>query len=168
MSSVRLGTIKGGHGIRGWVKVYSYTDPKEAIVQYSPWTLRRGGDQKQVDVVSGHLQGRVLLVRISGVDDRQQAETLVGYEIRADRLPALQPGEYYWHQLHGLTVRNEQQVLGEVDHLLETGANDVLVVKPTGASIDDRQRLIPYVEHSVVREVDLDTGEIWVNWDADY
>ncbi len=171
MNDLRLGSIQASHGIQGWVQVFSYTDPKEAIFSYTPWTLRRGDQQRQVEVITGQTRGRRLIARIKGIDDRAQADELTGYEIHIDRdrLPSLEPGEFYWFELQGLTVRNDQQlILGEVDHLIETGANDVLVVKPGQGSIDDRQRLIPYLEHTVIKEVNLETGEIRVAWEADY
>ena len=95
----------------------------------------------------------------------------MGYEIWTDseQLPSLEAGEFYWRQLEGLKVINEKgQYFGRVDHLLETGANDVLVVKADKHSIDDRERLIPYVEPQYIREVDLQQGTIFVNWDAQY
>jgi 16S rRNA processing protein RimM len=116
-------------------------------------------------------QGRSLIVLPEGCTDREQAALLTGWEIRIDKrqLPALAAGEYYWHQLEGLTVVNtEGEVLGTVDHLLETGGKDVLLVKPGPASIDDRERLVPFVEDRVVREVDLDGGRILVDWGSDF
>ena len=106
-----------------------------------------------------------------GVDERNLADELLGWEIHLDRklLPKLKKGEFYWFQLEGLKVRNKQNVVfGKVDHLLETGAKDVLVVEPSEDSIDDRQRLIPYVEDEVVLEVKQELGEIVVDWEVDY
>ncbi len=168
---VRLGSIRGSHGIQGWVKVFSYTDPKDAIFRYTPWILRRDDRQIQVEVVTGQTQGRRLVARIKGVEDRDRAEEMTGYDIYLcqDSFPSLEQGELYWFELEGLTVRNDKQIiLGEVAHLLETGANDVLVVMPSPASVDDRQRLIPYVEQRVVKDVNRETGEILVAWEADY
>ena len=168
---VRLGSIRGSHGIQGGVKVFSYTDPREAIFGYSPWILRRDGDQTQVEVITGHTQGRRLIAQLKKIEDREGADSLTGYDIyvHQDVLPSLEAGEVYWFELEGLTVRNDKQViLGEVEQLLETGANDVLVVKPSPASVDNRQRLIPYVQQRVVKGVDWETGEIEVLWDPDY
>lgn len=171
VNEIRLGSINGSHGIKGWVKVFSYTDPIEAIIDYSPWTLRRGGQEKEVEIVDFHAQGKRIVVELAGLSDRDEADLLIGYDIYIDRgrLPPLEEGEYYWFQLEGLKVRNEAgKLFGKVDHLLETGANDVLVVEATQDSIDDRQRLIPFVEGTIVRKVDQATGEISVVWDADY
>ena len=168
---VRLGSIRGSHGIQGWVKVFSYTDPRAAIFGYSPWILRRDGDQTQVEVITGQMQGRRLIAQIKKIEDRNQADSLRGYDIHVlrDDLPSLAAGEVYWFELEGLTVRNDKQViLGEVEYLLETGANDVLVVIPSPGSVDNRQRLIPYVEQRVVKGVNWEAGEIEVIWDPDY
>jgi len=166
-----VGRITAPHGIKGWVKVFSYTDPIEGILDYSPWYLVKGDRRQRLVVESGRRQGRSLIVLPEGCTDRDQAALLVGWEIRVDKrlLPALAAGEYYWHQLEGLTVINtEGEILGTVDHLLETGGKDVLVVKPGPASMDDRERLVPYVEDRVVREVDLDEGRILVDWGSDF
>ena len=167
-TDIRLGSINGSHGLKGWVKVFSYTDPIDAILSYSPWTLKRGEEQKQVEVIEGRIQGKRLVARIADVADRNQADSLVGYEIHIDAgmLPELSSEDFYWFQLQDFIVRNRQDVVfGKVDHLLETGANDVLVVKATAESVDDKQRLIPFSENV---EVNRDTGEIVVDWEADY
>jgi 16S rRNA processing protein RimM len=166
-----VGRITAPHGIKGWVKVFSYTDPIEGILDYSPWYLVKGNRRRQLVLEGGMRQGRSLIVLPEGCTDREQAALLTGWEIRIDKrqLPALAAGEYYWHQLEGLTVVNtEGEVLGTVDHLLETGGKDVLLVKPGPASIDDRERLVPFVEDRVVREVDLDGGRILVDWGSDF
>src|SRR5512145_673899 len=167
---VVLGKIVSVHGIRGEVKVYSYTDPLENLLDYRHWTLKRDGEVRQVELVSGRLHGKVLTVRIKGLDDREEALNHVGFLILVPRsqLPALQDDEIYWYQLEGLRVINQDgQLLGRVDHLLETGANDVLVVKPCAGSLDDRERLLPYTGQCV-QQVDLAAGEMRVDWDADF
>ena len=171
MDEIRLGSINGSHGIKGWVKVYSETDPISAITDYSPWTLRKRGSEKTVRVLDSQLSGKRLMVRIEGVDSRNASDELIGFEIfvPADVLPELEDGEYYWHQLEGLRVINHKaQVLGQLEHLLETGAKDVMVVRPSPDSIDDNERLIPYVEGEVVNRIDLDAGDLMVTWEADY
>lgn len=171
MTEIRLGSITGGHGIKGWIKIFSDTDPKEAIFGYSPWTLRRRGDEKRVTPDQTQVHGKRLIAHIEGVDSRSLADEMAGYEIfiERDALPELETDDYYWHQLTGLKVVNTVgENFGEVDHLLETGANDVLVVRPTAESVDDQERLIPFVVGRVVASVDLDVGEILVDWAADY
>ena len=171
MSEIRLGSINGSHGVKGWIKVFSYTEPMEAILEYSPWTLRKGSKERQVTLEQGQKSGKRLIARIEGIDSREMADELIGYDILVDQqmLAELEDGEFYWYQLEGLTVRNTGgEILGEVSHLLETGANDVLVVVPTRESVDDQQRLIPYVEPTVVQQVDLATRNIVVDWETDY
>ncbi|SFA62481.1 ribosome maturation factor RimM [Metapseudomonas otitidis] len=167
---VVLGKIFSVHGVRGEVKVYSFTDPLDNVLDYPRWTLTRDGEVKQVEVASGRVQGKFLVVKLKGLDDRDVARTYAGFEIRVpeSELPELEEDEFYWHQLEGLSVINQDgQLLGKVDHLLETGANDVMVVKPCTGSLDDRERLLPYTEQCV-QAIDLDAGEMRVDWDADF
>lgn len=165
-----IGKIVSVHGVRGEVKVYSFTDPIDNLLAYRDWTLRRDGEVRQVRLASGRAQNKVLVAKIKGLDDREEARAYCGYEICVplDALPELDDGEYYWHQLVGLKVINtEGQLFGQVDHLLETGANDVIVVKPCSGSLDDRERLLPYTDQCV-QSIDLQTGEMRVEWDADF
>ncbi len=165
-----IGKIVSVHGVRGDVKVYSFTDPIDNLLDYRHWTLRRGGEVKQVELVTGRLQGKILVASLKGLNDREVARSYADFEICIPRaeLPALANDEYYWYQLQGLKVINQlEQLLGVVDHLLETGANDVLVVKPCAGSLDDRERLLPYTDQCVQR-IDLELGEMRVDWDADF
>lgn len=165
-----MGKIGAVHGVRGDVKIHSFTDPMENLFDYPVWHLRRDGELKQVRLASARSQGKGLVARIEGVEDREVARTYTSFEICVPRseLPELEQGEYYWHQLVGLQVVNrEQQLLGRVDHLLETGANDVLVVRPYAGSLDGRERLLPYTDDCVL-QIDLDKGMISVEWDADF
>jgi len=165
-----LGKIVSVHGVRGEVKIYSFTDPIDNLLDYRHWTLRRGDEVRQVELVKGRPHGKVLVVKLKGLDDRDEARLLAEFEVRVPRsqLPELSEGEYYWYQLEGLKVINQEgQLLGQVDHLLETGSNDVMVVKPCAGSLDDRERLLPYTEQCVLG-IDLAAGEMQVDWDADF
>ncbi|ATR82023.1 ribosome maturation factor RimM [Pseudomonas sp. FFUP_PS_473] len=165
-----VGKIFSVHGVRGEVKVYSFTDPIENLLSYRNWTLRRDGSVKQVELVSGRSTQKDLVAKLKGLDDRDEARLLSGYEICISRslLPNLTNGEYYWYQLVGLKVIDQLgQLFGKIDHLLETGANDVMVVKPCAGSLDDRERLLPYTEQCVLA-IDLGAGEMRVDWDADF
>ncbi|RWW90328.1 hypothetical protein BHE74_00044331 [Ensete ventricosum] len=165
-----IGKIYSVHGVRGEVKVYSFTDPTENLLQYKTWTLKREGSVKQVELVSGRGSDKFLVAKLKGLDDREEARLLAGYEICVPRnlFPELTDGEYYWYQLEGLKVIDQLgQLLGKIDHLLETGANDVMVVKPCAGSLDDRERLLPYTGQCVLA-VDLAAGEMKVEWDADF
>lgn len=171
MTEIRLGSITGSHGIKGWVKVYSYTDPIEAIFDYSPWILRKGKTEKRVEIDKGQIHGKKLIVSVAGVDTRNLADELAGFEIHVDQaaLPELGEGDFYWFQLEGLDVFSKDgECFGKISHMMETGANDVMVVQPTEDSIDSKERLIPYVEDDVVLKVDREDGRILVDWQADF
>ncbi|RMG52485.1 MAG: ribosome maturation factor RimM [Gammaproteobacteria bacterium] len=162
---IPLGRINGLFGVRGWVKVFSHTSPREGIVEYSPWLVRRGEDWVPMEVEAGHRQGKTVVAKLAGIDDREAAEALLGSEIAIERsqLPPPAEGEYYWIDLLGLPVETVGGVpLGRVDHLIETGAHDVLVVK------GERERLIPFVPGHHVQEVDLEGGRIVVDWDPEF
>jgi len=160
---VPLGRIAGVHGVRGWVKVLSDTEPLEGILRYDPWLLGDGG--RTCRVRQGRRHGKGLIAHLEGYDDRDAAKSLVGLEIAVtrDQLPAPRPDEFYWTDLEGLGVVTTTGVeLGRVDHLFSTGVNDVLVV------IGDRERLLPFTWGAVVKDVDFDRGRIEVDWDPDF
>ncbi|MEC4747129.1 ribosome maturation factor RimM [Methylomicrobium sp. Wu6] len=164
-NTVDVGKISGVFGIKGWLKIFSYTSPKENILNYSPWLLIKKGETKMVEVVSGHQQGGGIVAQIKDVNDRNQAETLVGWEIfiHREQLPATSEGEYYWSDLLGLeVVTTGGVVLGVVDNLLETGANDVLIVK------GERERAVPFIKGQVIVKIDREAGRITVDWDPDF
>jgi 16S rRNA processing protein RimM len=161
-----VGHISGVFGIKGWVKVYSFTDPRENILTYSPWLLCKGSERKTVRVLNGQSQNGTIVAHLDGIDDRDSAAELGGWEILIDEklLPEPEEDEYYWRDLIGLAVVNLENIhLGTVDYLLETGANDVLVVKD-----DDKERLIPFVQGQFVKSIDLHTRLITVDWDAEF
>jgi 16S rRNA processing protein RimM len=147
------------------VRVFSYTEPRDNIVHYQPWYLKRDGEWQEQELAEGRQHGKGVVARLAGCADRDMASLLIGFEIgvRRDQLPTAQSGEYYWSDLQGLEVVTlAGEPLGVVDHLLETGANDVLVVR------GERERLIPFVPGQVIHEVDLERGEIRVDWDKDF
>ena len=171
VTEICLGSITGSHGIKGWLQVYSYTDPVEAIFDYSPWVLRKGDLEQRVVVKKGQLHGKKLIANVAGVDTRNQADELAGFEIHVTKaaLPVLDEGDFYWFQLEGLDVVNRDgQCFGKVGYMMETGANDVMVVRPTDESIDNEERLIPYVDGEVVLKVDREAGKILIDWQADF
>ena len=166
-----LGSITGSYGIKGWLKVYSYTDPVESIVDYSPWILRKGDSEQRVVVKKGQLHGKKLIANVAGVDTRNQADELTGFEIHVAKaaLPVLDEGDFYWFQLEGLDVVNRDgQCFGKVEYMMETGANDVMVVRASDESIDNEERLIPYIDGGVVLKVDREAGKILIDWQADF
>ncbi|EEF78476.1 ribosome maturation factor RimM [Methylophaga thiooxydans] len=165
---IPVGKISGAFGIKGWVKVFSFTDPRTNILEYSPLFLSRQGEWIEIKVSGGHLQGKGVVMGIANVTDRDQVQPLIGSElaIKKEQLEPAEEDEFYWSDLQGLTVMNlEDETLGQVDHLLETGANDVLVVKAKG---ENTERLIPFVMEEIVKAVDLDKQLIQVDWSKDY
>lgn len=168
-----VGRITGCYGIKGWVRVHSFTEPAENFLALGQWQLRHRDGLRAVDFDRGRMQGKGLVAHIAGVDDRTLAESYKGLDVVVPEtaLPDLEEGEYYWRQLEGLEVwctQGEDRVLlGTVDYLIETGANDVLVVRPGAGSVDDRERLIPYLPDDTVTRVDLAQGLMEVDWFLD-
>ncbi len=169
--AVVLGQIGRVHGIKGWLKLISFTVPIENILDYPCYRVNIEGSEQELEIDEHRRQNKALLVHFKGYDDPERAKQLTGIEltIAGEQLPRLDSGEYYWHQLEGLKVVNQKdELFGRVSNLLETGANDVLVVAADSESIDDRERLIPYLVDSVISKVDLENETIRVNWEADY
>ena len=161
---VVLGRITGLFGVKGWVKVYSYTDPREAGLNYRRWLLSERDGWREATVAEGQRHGKTIIARIDGCVDRDEATELIGTEIAVPReeLPETQTGQFYWSDLEGLrVVHRDGTELGRVAYLLETGANDVMVVH------GDKERLIPFVMDEVILGVDLADGRIDVDWEWD-
>jgi 16S rRNA processing protein RimM len=161
---VILGRVSGVYGLRGWVKVYSETRDRADILNYKRWFLRRPEGWQAVRLIEGRAQAKGVIARLEGVEDCDQARALIDTEIavRKADLPPAEPGTYYWADLVGLKVVNLEGVeLGTVSHLFETGANDVVVVQ------GERERLIPFTRDAV-KNVDLESRLIRVDWDADF
>ena len=165
---VILGRIGAPYGVRGWLRVQAANSERpEGLLDYARLRLDRAGRQERLDVERGRRHGKGMVVKFAGISSRESAAAwsgaLVG--VAREELPPLENGEYYWHDLIGLQVLNEQgTTLGEVTHLLETGAHDLLVV---GAPRHN-ELLVPYVRGDVVKRVDLERGVIVVCWDPDY
>ena len=162
---VVLGRVSGLLGVKGWIKVFSYTHPRENIVGFSRWMLRSDDVRDDVEVEAGELRGRTVVAKLQGFDDQDRARALIGAEIAVPRgdLPPCDPGEYYWADLEGLrvcTLAGEE--LGRIDGLFSTGMHDIMVVE------GERQRLIPFVLKRIVRTVDLEGGLVIVDWDPGY
>jgi len=161
---VILGQVTGLYGVKGWVKVRSYTEPREAILDYKDWLLLRDGDWQSVRLAEGKRHGKTVIARLEGVNDRDVAATYVDDDIGVPReqLPETARDEFYWADLEGLqVVHSDGRILGKVAYLLATGANDVLVVK------GDQEILIPFVQGEVIKDVDLAAGVINVDWEWD-
>lgn len=176
---VNVGRVTAVYGIKGWVKIHSYTEPQDNLFAYSPWFIKTKHGVKQVEIDEARPHGDAYVAHIKGVDDRDLAATYTAADIAVERdlLPELDDGEFYWSQLEGLAVYTcyaegensaEEKRLGVVSKLLETGANDVLVVQGDSQSIDQRERLIPYVPEQFVLAIDLQAKRILVDWDPEF
>ncbi|MDG2176983.1 MAG: ribosome maturation factor RimM [Gammaproteobacteria bacterium] len=179
-----LGRIGAAHGIKGWVKLISFTGPAENILNYRHFFLSHksipgsrtalgSSEQKRekIEIDESRAQGKHFIGHIKGCDDRERAAVYSGRELQVETstLPELDAEDYYWFQLEGLTIINLQgDNLGQVDRLIETGANDVIVVRATEDSIDKEERLIPFVRDKVVKRVDLAGRTLQVDWEKDY
>lgn len=162
---ILLGRVVGAFGVRGEVKLQSFTDPAAALLKYQPWLLVQAGAERELVGARGRETAKGVVAALPGVDTRDAAEALAGAElwVPRERLPPPKPGEYYWVDLEGLEVVNREGiVLGTVSHLFDTGANDVMVVA------GERERLIPFLTDSFVLSVDFDARRIVVDWDADF
>lgn len=161
---VSIGRFGSPFGVRGWIKVISYTDPRDQILTYRPWQIDVQGEWQLAQVVDAQSHVKNIVVKLEGCDDRNAAQLYTHQEIAIEReqLPVLKNGEYYWVDLIGLEViTTKGEKFGFVDHLFATGNNDVFVVK------GDRERLIPYIDE-VIKEINLQTKRIVVDWDASF
>ncbi len=163
---ISIGEITSVFGIKGWVKVHSFTEPRENILNYSPWFLKKGSEVQEVKLLNGKRQGKTIVASLDGVSDRDVAASYSGWDIqiKQSQLPKPESGEYYWADLIGLQVETDQGVLlGKVDYLIETGANDVLVVQD-----GETERLIPFLQDQVIKKIDLESRQMVVDWDPGF
>lgn len=173
-SPVIIGEITGLSGVKGWVKVFSHTEPRLNIIKYDPWLISLKDNWKSIKVLNGRSQGKTIVAQIEGVSNREQAQTLVGSKIaiNTSQLKPLSTNDYYWRDLEGLDVIDTKgQFLGKVSHLIETGANDVLVVALPPEKVKDqkvKEMMIPYLMDKVVKRVDLEAKQLEVDWDDEY
>ncbi|MCA0393911.1 MAG: ribosome maturation factor RimM [Proteobacteria bacterium] len=163
---ILMGRIHGAFGVRGEIKLESFSSPADAIFRYRPWTLRTAqGVEREIEGARGRNTAKGIVMQMPGVDDRDAAEALRGSEIFVPRsaLPPPKPGEYYWVDLEGLRVVNTAGAdFGTVSHLFSTGANDVLVAQ------GERERMIPFLAPDYIVSVDFDAGVVTVDWDAEF
>lgn len=169
---VTLGKVGAVYGIKGWLKIHSFTDDQEAILDYFPWSLKLGNNIQSVEITDWRKHNNGLVVKVAGIDDRDIAQKLVGSEIfvNEDVLAELPDGDFYWRDLLGMTVVTDKGYdLGQVSDIMETGANDVLVVK---ANLKDgfgkKERLIPYLMDQVILSVSKENKQICVDWDPGF
>ena len=158
---VVVGRVAGAYGVKGWVRIGSYTVPPENLLSYQPWLV----DGNPLQVLDVHTHGAGFVAQLRGVGDRDAAARLAGMQIAvpAAVLPVLDEDEFYWRDLIGLQVVNSAgEALGAVTGFLASGANDVMVVRD-----ENVERLVPFAR-SVVQSVDRDSGCIVVDWGLDY
>ncbi|NOT14288.1 MAG: ribosome maturation factor RimM [Methylotenera sp.] len=173
---VVMGRVVAPYGVYGWLKVTPDTEAIDGLFDYDTWWLGKGSDWREMVVETAKIHNDVIVVKLEGIDDRDAAFACKGKQIGVprDALPEPDANEYYWSDLIGLRVKNQQDVdFGVIAEVFETGANDVLVVKPEAGKntikTDEKahERLLPFVA-SVVLEVDLKAKTMLVDWDEDF
>jgi 16S rRNA processing protein RimM len=160
-----IGRFGRPHGVKGLVTVYSFTDPRDNILSYSDWHAFLSNCWQPINVLSAQIHNKAIVAQIEGFPERELVARLTNVEIAVHKaqLAPLAPGEYYWHQLIGMKVINQQGLsFGEVIEVMPTGSNDVLVVK------GEKRHLIPYLPGQVVTNIDSTTRIITVDWDTDF
>lgn len=166
---ILLGKISGVHGIKGWVKIFSYTSPRIKITEYSKWFLKETDNSwKSFKLKDGKKQGKNIIALLDGFNYRDEAEDLVGYEIaiHSDQLEELPENAYFWRDLIGLSVETiNNECLGKIDYLFDTGSNDVIVIKDESSK---KEHMLPYIFNDVVRSVDLENSLMIVDWDPEF
>ena len=180
-----VGKITTVYGIKGWVKVHAFTESMDNFAQFNSYYFDKAAnaransakkrDWQPIKFESIKRHGKGLIAQIEGVTDREQARLYCQHEVAvsSDEFPALTGDDFYWHELVGLQVittneAGEDLLLGKVTQMMETGANDVLVVKSCKGSIDQRERLLPWLPEQVIKEVDIEAGVMRVEWDAEF
>ncbi|UJF18944.1 ribosome maturation factor RimM [Vibrio sp. SS-MA-C1-2] len=167
-----VGKLGASYGIRGWLKVFSYTEVPESIFSYKPWLLKVKGEwiEFPVEDWKRHNQGHVCKLQSVGIREEAQAYANVEIGVYGDQLPNLPEEEFYWKDLFGMSVVTTKGYdLGKVDDIFETGSNDVLVVK---ANLKDafgkKERLVPFLEEQVIKHIDAEARRIEVDWDPGF
>ena len=161
--NVFVGKVSSPHGIKGWLKVISYTDPIENILSYKEWFINNEGGKKKFSIEDSRIQGKKIIVKLDGIEDRDSAEDLKNKEILVSRidLPKLEENTFYWNDLLDLPVLDQKgKQIGKVDSLFETGSNDVLVI----VNENKERFLVPFIMEEVIRKVDLVKEFISIDW----
>jgi len=160
---IYLGKITGVHGIKGWLKIQSFSSPPENILNYPSWIINNQGEEELYSIEQGRKQNNKIVVKLEKIDDRNTAESLINSKIQIQRsdLPKLSNENYYWSDLVGLSVlSSEEKVIGKIESLIETGANDVMVI----ITLKDERILIPFVMHEIIKEVNVELNYIKIDW----
>ena len=160
---ILLGKITGVHGIKGWLKIQSFSSPPENILEYPSWIINNHGEEDSYSIERGRKHHNKIIVKLEKIDDRTIAESLINSKIQILRsdLPKLPNENYYWSDLVGLSVLNsEEKVIGKIESLIETGANDVMVIN----NAKDERVLVPFVMHEIIKEVNVKLKYIKIDW----
>ncbi|GKX51141.1 ribosome maturation factor RimM [Budvicia aquatica] len=172
LNPIVLGKLGSTYGIRGWLRVFSSTEQSESIFDYQPWYIQQAGEWRVVELEGWKRHNQDLIIKLKGIDDREVANGLTNREIAVDseQLPPLEDGDYYWKDLMGCrVVTTEGYELGKITDMMETGSNDVLVVR---ANLKDafgaKERLIPFLDGQVIKKVDLTAQLVEVDWDPGF
>lgn len=180
MDLITLGKVQGIFGLNGALKIYSWTSPKENIFKYKSWQLdfseaknsaESNQTPKQYKLCEGRQHKKGLIAFLEGISTATDAQQMIGAYIKIlkSELPILAENEYYWSDLIGLKVFNlDGYLLGKVKELIETGANDCLIVAPCSNSFDVKERVLPYLSPEFIKKIDLDAGSIEIDWDKDF
>ncbi len=171
---IKVGQLRAAYGIQGWLWLYSDTDPIANVFDYQPWWIRTAAGWQTLKVRRWRTQGKGLVVRLEGIEDRTSADRHMGVDVFVSRalLPKAAEGEFYWSDLIGLSVfgradaDGQRPLLGVIRELFETGANDVIVVAPSAGSVDQQERWLPW-HTSVVGAIDLVGRRMEVDWGVD-
>ncbi|HBF46703.1 MAG TPA: ribosome maturation factor RimM [Shewanella frigidimarina] len=169
---VVLGKLGSSHGIKGWLKITSYTDSVEGIFDYSPWLIKEQGVWREVKVAQWRFQGKAVVAELEGVATREHAQMLTNCEIAImpEQMKDLDDSEFYHRDLIGCEVANINGYnMGIVDQIVETGSNDVLLIKANAKdAFGKAERMIPFVPEQFIKQVDLQGKQILVDWDPDF
>ena len=166
----KIGQLKKPYGIKGWLWVFSDTDDRAAILDMKPWWMKTATGMKPLTVKAWRQQGTGIVAQFEQIPDRNVAETMNGVTVWVAQnvLPETGEDEYYWSDLVGLSVINEQQeYLGDIAEMFNTGAHDIMRVEATADSLDSEPRLIPWHKQTVVT-VDMAAKTVLVAWQSDY
>lgn len=168
--TVVIGKIGAPYGVKGWVKITTYTDEIQGVFDYSPWLL--GDELKECTIDQWRTHNKGVVAKLVGVENRDDAESIKNLEIsiKAQQLPQLADDDYYWRDLVGMQVVTEQGYdLGVVKELFETGANDVMLVKANSKdAFGQKERMLPFLREQVIKTVDMQAKTIKVDWDPGF
>ncbi|WP_354622632.1 ribosome maturation factor RimM [Psychromonas sp. MME2] len=166
-----IGKFGAVYGIKGWLKVHSYTDDAESIFEYKPLLMKSKGQFQDVIITDWKRHNNGFVAKVAEFDVREDAQALVGLELFVDskELPELED-DFYWRDLIGCQVHTDKGYhLGVVTDMMETGSNDVLVVKAnSNDAFGQKERLIPFIEQQVISNIDIKNKLIEVNWEPDF